>query len=279
MKNIDNPYAHESCELPPDHPGIHDEKYVARRNDFYRLGKYYRLHHQAPPLVTYEDEEHLIWQKIFRELEEIHQEKACQIYLQGKSALNLEAHQLPQLKTLGERLTRSHGVGIVPVEGLLDSREFLAYLSRRIMPSTQFLRHGANVAYTPEPDIVHDVIGHIPPLMNEEYTQLMELIGHCAIRADDSLMSAIQHLYWYAIEFGLIIENDELKVFGAGLLSSFGEMEYCFSDKVTRKPFVMEEVISRPYDTMHMQDTVFYIPSFKFLIEEIKKFFGKYGKV
>ena len=265
-----------SIDLDPKHPGIHDPAYIQRRTDFYNLSRHYRLHHNDAPLVDYHPHEHAVWQHIYTKLNDLHQQKACQIYLEGKDALGLSPDEVPQLKLLSDHLQRTHDMKVVSVEGLLDTREFFGYLANRTMPATQFLRHHSDPEYTPEPDIVHDVLGHIPPLMNPEYTALMELIGHCCKGADEETITAVGRIYWFAVEFGLILERDELKVFGAGILSSYGEMNFCFSDEVERKPFNLEEVIHTDYDPTQMQRKLFYIPSFEFLSDEIKKFFQKH---
>lgn len=262
-------------QLDSKHPGIQDTQYIERREAFFNLGKEYRLIHETPPIVDYTSEEHRIWQDIHQRLATMHETHACKIYLLGKKELALSGQILPQLKHLSDRLKKSHGVRIVPAEGLLSPREFFAYLSKRIMPCTQFLRHGSDPEYTPEPDIVHDVIGHLPPLMNAEYAELMQLIGLGVRDADHSEMQRWERLYWFAIEFGLILEKEELKIFGAGLLSSYGEMQHSLSDKVIRKPFDLEEVMHTSYDPTVMQPLLFYIPSFGFLKKEIQKLLEK----
>ncbi|MCD6048455.1 MAG: phhA [Gammaproteobacteria bacterium] len=261
----------EELILDPKHPGIKDAVYIQRRQEFFRLGKEHRLIHGYAPQVEYSQEEDAIWQHINEKLEAMHQRHACDIYLNGKKNLGLASHKLPQLKTLSDRLQQSHGVRILPAEGLLSPREFFQYLSKRIMPCTQFLRHGSDPEYTPEPDIVHDVLGHLPPFMNADYAELMQLMGIGARHANEEEMLQWERLYWFAIEFGLILEQDELKIFGAGLLSSYGEMAHCLSDKVTRKPFDLEEVINTSYDHTQMQPLLFYVPSFVYLKNEIKK--------
>lgn len=257
--------------LDPKHPGIDDLHYQKRRTDFFRLAQQHRLQELELSPINYTEEEQKIWRHISERLHDLHEKKACSVYLQGKKELGLQAEDLPQLNALSKRLTQTHRMGLVPAEGLIAPRAFFAYLAKRQMPCTIFLRHGSDPEYTPEPDIVHDVIGHLPPLMNAEYTDLMQLIGLGVAHANDEELVAWERVYWFAIEFGLIIENDALKVFGAGLLSSVGEMDYCYSNHVTHKPFVMEEVMQTDYDPTQMQNILFYIPSFEFLKEEIKK--------
>jgi phenylalanine-4-hydroxylase len=258
--------------LDSKHPGIHDQAYQKRRTDFFHLAQTHRLHEQALPHIDYTEAEQNIWRHINERLYQSHLDKACRIYLQGKQDLGLSKDTLPQLHLLNKQLLAQHQMGLVPAEGLIEPREFFGYLMHRKMPCTIFLRHHSDPEYTPEPDIVHDVLGHLPPLMNQEYADLMQLIGLGVAGANDAELTAWARIYWFAIEFGLIVENDELKVFGAGLLSSFGEMDFCYSDQVTHKPFVIEEVMQTDFDTTQMQKTLFYIPSFEFLKSEIKKY-------
>ena len=257
--------------LDPKHPGIHDVTYQKRRTDFFRLAQTHRLNALALAHIDYTDTEHNIWRHINERLHQLHLDKACHIYLRGKQELGLSNETLPQLHMLNKQLMQTHEMGLVPAEGLIEPRAFFSYLTKRQMPCTIFLRHESDPEYTPEPDIVHDVLGHLPPLMNKEYADLMQLIGLGVAGASDAELTAWARVYWFAIEFGLIVENDELKVFGAGLLSSVGEMAFCYSDQVTHKPFVMDEVMQTDYDPTLMQKTLFYIPSFEFLKNEIKK--------
>ncbi len=261
--------------LDPKHPGIHDLTYQKRRTDFFRLARTHRLNGNELPFIEYSPEEHAIWRHINQRLEKIHQEKACEIYLNGKIKLGLDADQLPQLPELARRLMQQHQMSLTPAEGLIEPREFFSYLAKRVMPCTIFLRHHSDPEYTPEPDIVHDVLGHLPPLMNAEYAELMHLLGLGVACANEAELVAWNRIYWFAVEFGLIIERDELKVFGAGLLSSCGEMEFCYSDQVTLKPFDIEEVIRTDYDPTQMQKTLFYIPSFEFLKNSLKELLEK----
>lgn len=254
-------------ELDPKHPGINDQNYIQRRKLFFDLSREYRLGRKGIPNIEYTDEENRIWRHVSTKLQEIQQQKACSIYLDGIRALNLEVDSIPDFIALNEKLHKQHRFQLTPAEGLIDVRNFFAYLSHRIMPCTQFMRHGANPEYTPEPDAVHDVIGHIPPLMDQEYVELIQLIGEGVAKAKDHQLLAWERFYWFTIEFGLIQEGAELKAFGAGLLSSYGELMYCFSDAVDRRDFDLQEVINQDYDPTKMQSTIFVIQS----IQQLKQ--------
>lgn len=266
----------ETLLLDPNHPGILDPAYIDRRSTFFDIARKHRLENLGLPLIEYTEEEHQIWRTVSEKLAIAHEKSASKIYLAGKKMLGIETDFIPQLNALDLKLRQQHNMGLVPAEGLIDVRNFFHYLSQRFMPCTQFLRHGANPEYTPEPDAVHDVIGHIPPLMNLEYTDLIQLIGVGVRTASMEQLQAWQRIYWFTIEFGLIEEFGTLKVLGAGLLSSYGEMEYCFSSKVSRRPFVLEEVIQQQYDSNVMQDILFVIPSIEFLKQEIEKLIKRF---
>jgi phenylalanine-4-hydroxylase len=269
ITDINDPLNPSVMELDPKHPGLNDAHYIQRRTYFFDLAREYRLANKGIPLVTYEPEEHEIWRIISEKLAASHEKNACAIFLEGKKKLGLDTEHMPQLYDLDQRLRKEHCLGIVPAEGLLHTRTFFSYLSQGMMPCTQFIRHGATPEYTPEPDAVHDVIGHIPCLMNKEFSEIVQLIGQGVAKANDSQLDGWSRVYWFSIEFGMIQENDALKVFGAGILSSFGEMEYCYSDQVTRKPFDLNTVINTPYDPTRMQDTIFIIPSMTKLKQDV----------
>jgi monomeric phenylalanine-4-hydroxylase len=262
-------------ELDPKHPGLNDSTYVKRRQQLFDLARQYRINNQGFPRVDYTPQEHQLWHTITEKLAPLHQQKATKLYLDGLTALNIETHSMPQLADLSNQLREKCNIGLVPAEGLLSTRSFYAYLSNRRMPCTLFLRHTSHPEYTPEPDAVHDLIGHVPMLTDPTYADLIELIGQGVKHANNTELSYWSRVYWFTIEFSLIEEKNDLKIFGAGLLSSFGEMEYAYSDQVQRKPFNIEEVIHTDYDNTKMQDILFVIPSVQILKEEIVKLLDK----
>jgi monomeric phenylalanine-4-hydroxylase len=268
----------EELTLDSNHPGVADSDYINRRAMFFNVAREHRLHDKGLPYIEYTSEEHDIWRTVSEKLIESHNKSASEIYLEGKNLLGIETHCIPQLKDLDKSLREQHDMGLVPAEGLIDVKNFFHYLSQRFMPCTQFLRHGANPEYTPEPDAVHDVIGHIPPLMNKEYADLIQLIGQGVHSANMEQLQAWQRIYWFTVEFGLIEESNQLKVYGAGLLSSFGEMEYCFSEKVDRRPFDLDKVIHQAYNSNIMQNVLYVIPSLSFLREQIEILIERFTK-
>lgn len=265
-------------ELDLKHPGLNDKQYVSRRTELFHLARDYRIHNKGIPVVQYTADENEIWRYISEKLIHAHRKKACDIYMVGKELVNLDSKKMPQLHDLEKKLQQHHHIGIVPAEGLLHGRTFHHYLRQRAMPATLFIRHHGDPEYTPEPDAVHDVLGHVPPLINPEYVDLIQLIGKAVQTSNEEEFIAWSRIYWFTIEFGLIEEYNELKVFGAGLLSSFGEMEYCFSDNVERRPFSLDEVIATDYDSSRMQDILYVIPSMAALKAAILELMARFKK-
>ncbi|HSK73184.1 MAG TPA: hypothetical protein VK892_15910, partial [Pyrinomonadaceae bacterium] len=170
------------------------------------------------------------------------------------------------------------GFRLAPIEGLVDTRAFLSRLSWRMMLSTQYIRHHSRPEYTPEPDIVHESIGHIPMFTNTDFADFSQFIGFGARVATDEQIEQLGRLYWFTVEFGLIEEKGEIKAFGAGLLSSYGELEHAFGDEVERRPFDLEQVINTPYDYSDMQPILYVIPSYSELKEKTRKYIESFMK-
>lgn len=259
-------------EIDPKHPGINDLAYVARRQYFFDLARQLRIQQSTIDQIEFTTIEHALWQLINEELEEEQKKYAWNIYLEGKNKLNIAKSKIPNLKEINQILLATNQFSLMPAEGLLHPYSFFAYLSNRQMPCTLFLRHAAQPGYTPEPDMIHDLIGHVPALANKEYVDLIEMIGKGVLGATQQQLDAWNKIYWFTIEFGLIQENGHTKAFGAGLLSSFAELQYAFSGKVKWKEFNLKEIIQTNYDTNRMQEILFVIPSLQVLTEEIKKF-------
>ena len=265
-------------ELEAGHPGLHDTAYVERRRALFALCRNHRLNRLGPPLIDYTSEETRIWCELSPKLDALHRQHASSIYLQAKRALGISQTEIPQLRLLSERLERETQMHLVPAEGPLAYRTFYSYISERGFPVTQFIRHGSHPEFTPEPDMIHDCLGHVPPLMNRDYAELLTLIGKAASATPHGEhVLALKRFSWFSIEFGLIEEDKQTKVFGAGILSSTGEIPFSLSADVKRRPFVTDEVIATDYDPSRMQDLLFVIPSFAFLRRELEQLVKRLG--
>ena len=144
--------------------------------------------------------------------------------------MGISETEIPQLRRLSEQLERTTNMHLVPAEGPIPYRTFYSYIADRGFPVTQFIRHGSHPEFTPEPDMIHDCLGHVPSLMNVDYAELLTLIGKAAATTPDpEQVLALKRFSWFSIEFGLIEEGAEVKIFGAGILSSTGEIPYSLS--------------------------------------------------
>ena len=264
-------------ELHLDHPGASDEEYRKRRDHIASLSKKFRETGVITD-VDYTETEQGIWRHVAERLEELHQKHASPFYLRAKKDLGISNDRIPQLSEMNRRLKELTNFRLAPIEGLVDTRAFLSWLSWRTMLSTQYIRHHSRPEYTPEPDIVHEAIGHIPMFTNPNFADFSQFIGHGARIADDRQLEELGRLYWFTVEFGLVEDEGEIKAYGAGLLSSFGELEHAFSDDVERRPFDLEEVINQEYTYSDMQPVLYVIRSYAELKEVTREYIGRIAR-
>jgi monomeric phenylalanine-4-hydroxylase len=264
-------------QLDLDHPGASDEEYRKRRDHIANLAKNFRETHKITD-VEYTDEEQGVWQIVATRLEELQAKRASEFYLDAKRKLGITTTRIPQLSEMNKRLKELSNWRLAPIEGLVETRGFLSWLSYRTMLCTQYIRHTSRPEYTPEPDIVHEAIGHIPNFTNRDFADFSQFIGHGARIATDEQLEELGRLYWFTVEYGLIEENGENKAFGAGLLSSFGELEHAFTDNVERRPFDLAQVVKTDYSYSDMQPILYVIPSYEFLKETTRKYIESFGK-
>jgi phenylalanine-4-hydroxylase len=263
-------------ELDLDHPGASDVEYRKRRDYIAGLSKNFRETGVITD-VDYTEEEQGIWRHVATRLEKLHQKHASPFYLRAKRDLGISTDRIPQLSEMSRRLKELTNFRLAPIEGLVDTRAFLSWLSWRTMLSTQYIRHHSRPEYTPEPDIVHEAIGHIPMFTNQAFADYSQYIGHGARVANDKQIEELGRLYWFTVEFGLVEHEGEVKAYGAGLLSSFGELEHAFSDKVERRPFDLEQVIDHDYTYSDMQPVLYVIPSYAELKEVTREYISRFN--
>ena len=263
--------------LDLDHPGASDEEYRTRRDHIASLAKNFREIGVITD-VEYTDEEQKVWQIVATKLKEIQARRASRFYLDAKEKLGITTNRIPQLSEMNRRLKALSNWRLAPIEGLVETRGFLSWLSYRTMLCTQYIRHTSRPEYTPEPDIVHEAIGHIPNFTNRDFADFSQFIGHGARIASDEQLEELGRLYWFTVEYGLIEENGETKAFGAGLLSSFGELEHAFTESVERRPFDLQRVIKTDYSYSDMQPILYVIPSYEFLKETTRRYIESFAK-
>lgn len=248
-----------TVELAGDHPGVTDPAYRSRRDELAGLAARWSPG-QPIPEPAYGDEEHEVWIAVSAGLEELHDRRACSAYLAGKDALRLPADRVPQLAEVGAALEPLSGFRYWPVAGLAPLREFYGSFSDGVFWSTQYLRHPSVPLYTPEPDVIHEVIGHANQLAAPGYAGMYRMVGAAVerTRSDDALRF-LSHVFWFTMEFGVVHEGGELKAYGAGILSSVGETAGFVDAEV--KPADFWAMGSADYDITRFQPVLYSWPS------------------
>lgn len=176
----------------------------------------------------------MVWSAVWDKMEGLWENYACQEYMHSlklmKEHCGYSRNNIPQQQDISEFLMRRTNFRMRPVAGLLSSRDFLNGLAFRVFFSTQYIRHHSKPLYTPEPDICHELLGHAPMFADRDFADFSQEIGLASLGASDDDVDKLAHCYWHSVEFGLCKENGKNKAYGAGLLSSFGELEYACSD-------------------------------------------------
>ncbi|MHB8296576.1 MAG: phenylalanine 4-monooxygenase [Acidimicrobiales bacterium] len=262
-------------ELDSSHPGFSDPAYRERRDAIASLSVDYRPG-QAVPTVDYTDREHEIWVTVSAELAPRHERFACEELMAAAEPLALPSDHVPQLSEVTERLAPLSGFKYLPVAGLAPLRDFYGSFVDQSFHSTQYLRHGSVPLYTPEPDIIHEVIGHASQLASPHFAAIYKMVGEAVQRsATDEALGFLSKVFWFTMEFGVVKRAGELKAYGAGILSSIGEMDQLATVEV--RPFDIVEMGTRAYDITRFQPVLYAVGSITELFERLGQFLGTYG--
>jgi phenylalanine-4-hydroxylase len=257
-------------QLSPDHPGFRDPEYRARRNRIAQLALSYRSG-QPIPDAPYSTEEHQVWRAVWQALEPAHQVHACEKYLACVRQLAFAPDRIPQLREVNERVQAVSGFRLEPVAGLVEPRVFLESLASGTFLCTQYIRHHSTPLYTPEPDVVHEIVGHAVTLASKRLAELNRLFGKAVKRTSTlEALNRLSRVYWFTIEFGVLRENGAVKAYGTGLLSSAGELTAMHKAELRSLDF--EKASRQEYDPTHYQPVLFCADSFEAMFDSLRQF-------
>jgi phenylalanine-4-hydroxylase len=219
---------------------------------------------------AYTAEDHAVWgilyERRMRELEET----GSRVFLDGAEAIGLRQDSVPDLDEVNAALVARTGWSAVPVVGFIPAREFFLCLAHRRFPTTVTVRPREQLEYLPEPDIFHDVFGHVPLHADPVFADFLQRFGAVAARArTEEETEQMARLFWFTVEFGLVNERGRTRVYGSGLISSAGDAANALGDRCERRPFSLDAVISQPFEIDRFQDVLFVVDSFDQLFEAV----------
>ena len=257
-------------QLDPDHPGFRDQEYRARRNRIAEFALAYQPGQQIPD-APYTPAEHKVWRTIWAALQPAHRKHACAEYLASVQRLAFASDRIPQLREVNEKVQAISGFRLEPVAGLVQPRVFLENLAEGVFLCTQYIRHYSTPFYTPEPDVVHEILGHGVTLASERLAELNRLFGEAVKRTTSAeALEGLSRIYWFTIEFGVLRENGSVKAYGTGLLSSAGELEAMH--KAEMRSLDLDAASRQEYDPTHFQPVLFCADSFAAMYQTLREY-------
>ena len=250
------------------------------------------------PYELYSEENHKAWANLYARIQDRWQKYANPKFLEGVAKLNIDSSRMPRIEDINSFLKPLTGFSAKPVSGYIPAYLFFDCLRNRDFPTTITIRDASKLDYLPEPDMFHDVAGHVPMHTDKEFADTLVRFGECALSAAlmiqelkdkeiqaqraRSVIKAMARFFWFTIEFGLLRSGNEIRAYGSGLLSSYGELEHCIkSPEVQRYPIQLEWAVNQYFEIDHFQPLLFIVDSFEHLfslVDELEKWV-KSGKL
>lgn len=214
-------------------------------------------------LKNFTEDEHEVWKTLYKKQENSRKTMIIPEFSAGLQALGIFEDRIPDLPSVNEKLHRISGFKAVPVDGYEETDVFFARIARREFPVGNFIRDKQDLNYTPAPDVFHDLYGHVPFLAWPEYADFVQRFGERAYehRHDPKILREFDRLFWFTIEFGLIETRQGVKIFGAGIASSYGECIYALSDEPQKIPFDWDTARQQEFRIDIMQPILFVLKS------------------
>ncbi|MEM0961162.1 MAG: phenylalanine 4-monooxygenase [Bacteroidota bacterium] len=217
----------------------------------------------------YSDQDHANWTFLFERQMKMLPGRAGAAYLRGVDTLGMTADRIPALSNLSRTLEETTGWTVARIPGLLHERDFFTLLANRVFPSTDYIRGEDELDYTPAPDLFHDIFGHMPMLTEPDFADFYQLFGKAALEAEGIDRQSLERLHWFIVEFGLIRDPEEIRIFGAGVNSSKNEVVHAL-EQAEQRPFSVQAVIDQDYEVWHLQPILFVAESFDQLVTEFR---------
>lgn len=217
---------------------------------------------------AYTPEEHAVWAELVSRRMPQLEEHACREYLEGFEVLGLRRDTIPDLAEVNRRLLPRTRWSATPVSGFLPPDAFFEMLAARQFPTTTYLRSRESLEYTPEPDIFHDVFGHVPMHAHAVFADFLQHYGRlCAALTNKDDLERMGRLFWFTVEFGVIRQQGGIKLYGSGLISSHGEAEYVVAGGPEIRDFNLDQVLEQRFSTSEMQRVLYAVDSFEQIYE------------
>ncbi len=268
--------------LNMDHPGFKDPVYRERRNLIGKSSLNYKMLGDIPQ-IDYTADESAIWKHIYTSLKPLLNAHGNKEYVKNLQILEKDgifsSEEIPQLDKINKYLIAKNNWRIKPVNGILSQREYLNCLAYRTFPSTQYIRHGSKPFYTPEPDLVHEFIGHIPNFCDPVFCDVSQQLGLLTLGASDRVVKLIGAVYWFTVEFGACKENDQMKFYGAGVASSVDEINNFLQSKDIRTLDLQKEYPPVDFVVQDVQPFYYYINRFDEYLEHLKQLGNQMNKI
>jgi len=220
----------------------------------------------------YTAEDHKVWELLYNRQIEVLPGRASEAYMEGMKAIGFKPEKVPNFKEVNKKLMQITGWRLYVVPGLIGNREFFELLENQQFPSSTWLRKMEQLDYLEEPDMFHDVFGHVPLLTNIHFCNFLKGLSRIALKhiENEWVIELISRVYWYTVEFGLIDKDNGLRIYGAGILSSSGESVYSLEDpRPDRRPFNVQEILDTPYIKDRYQERYWVINGYEQLYESI----------
>jgi phenylalanine-4-hydroxylase len=261
-----------TVHLAHDHPGANDPVYRRRRGEIAAAALAWNRG-EPSPVIDYTDAEQNVWRTVCREIAPKHETLAINEYREALARVGLPRDRVPGLDEVSDRVEPIGGWRYVPAAGLVPLREFYGSLERRVFHSTQYVRHPDVPLYTPEPDIIHEVLGHGHLLATPTFGELHRLAGVATNRLrDEDNLRFLSKVFWFSLEFGVVVEEGELRAYGAGILSSYGEIDEFRT--MEHRPIDLVEMGTADYDITAYQPVLYRAESVDEIVEVVGGFFS-----